>query len=479
MAGATNNMFKRSTRFVERGTRYRLHTLAIPWQSRRFRLSIVTSLALALFLIATRGVGAQAALPDSVSTQGDDIRTLYFVVFGIGFAVFIIVEIMILFVVIRYRRRSPDELPPQIHGNVMAEIVWTAFPFVVGIVLFIFSFIVLDDVTTGAADGEPVLQVDARGQQWAWDFYYSEPIGTSSTSLLTEHLDDVELEVADADMIRPLLSLPSPQRVIRIDQEHLLVQEINGNTLTVQRQANGTVSQTHFRAAPIYWVFSGREFRQEGRLADGQATIGVPVVTVPTGVMIRFNILSIDVLHAFYTPQFLFKIDAVPGRLNTMWVNVTEAGIYESQCAEFCGLNHARMLFTVVALEPDDFDLWLAETASAKRPGEAPPPSDDDADDTPSDEPATNEPNAARGQELFFANGCSVCHGDNGEGGIGPTIASTGFSLEQVIGQYRSPRAVMPAFPADRVSDAEVADIYAWLQTLPLPDMIMPGEGTP
>jgi cytochrome c oxidase subunit 2 len=205
----------------------------------------------------------------------------------------------------------------------------------------------------------------------------------------------------------------------------------------------------------------------------------VPVVTVPTDIKIRFNILSIDVLHAFYTPQFLFKIDAVPGRLNTMWVNVTEAGIYESQCAEFCGLNHARMLFTVVALEPDEFDVWLAETADAKRPGDAPPLSDDDADDTPSDGPATNEPNAARGQELFFANGCAVCHGDNGEGGIGPTIASTGFSLEQVIGQYRSPRSAMPAFPADRVSDAEVADIYAWLQTLPLPDTIVPGEGTP
>lgn len=83
------------------------------------------------------------------------------------------------------------------------------------------------------------------------------------------------------------------------------------------------------------------------------------------------------------------------------------------------------------------------------------------------------------GRELFFANGCNVCHGDNGEGGIGPTIASTGFTLRQEIGQYRSPRAAMPAFPEDRVSDAQVAEISAWLQTLPLPDTIVPGEGTP
>ena len=84
-----------------------------------------------------------------------------------------------------------------------------------------------------------------------------------------------------------------------------------------------------------------------------------------------------------------------------------------------------------------------------------------------------------RGQELFFANGCNVCHGDTGQGGIGPTIASTNLNLDQVIGQYRSPRAAMPVFPADRVPDEDVADIYAWLQTQPLPDVIVPGEGTP
>ena len=473
-------MLKQSTRIVEKGTGHRMPALAISWQSRGFRLGLISSILLALFLLATQGVGAQAALPEAKSSQGEDVATLYFVVFGIGAAIFILVEIAIWFVVIRYRRRSPDELPPQIHGSVPAEIAWTAVPFVIMVALFFYSLIVLDDVTSGAGEGEASIQVDVRAQQWAWDFFYSEPIGTTSASSLTEHLDDIHLDVADINVIRPLLSLPSTQRMIRIDQEHLLVQEINGNTLTVQRQANGTVSQTHLPDAPIHWVFSGLEFRQETRLADGQESIGVPVVTVPTEIKIRFNILSIDVLHAFYTPQFLFKIDAVPGRLNTMWVNITEAGIYESQCAEYCGLNHSRMLFTVVAMEPDDFDVWLADTADAKRPGDVPPPSEDSvAVAGGADKPVIGAPNAANGQELFFTNGCSVCHGDKGEGGIGPTIASTGLSLDQVISQYRNPREAMPAFPADRVSDAEVADIYAWLQTMPLPDTIVQGEGTP
>ena len=84
-----------------------------------------------------------------------------------------------------------------------------------------------------------------------------------------------------------------------------------------------------------------------------------------------------------------------------------------------------------------------------------------------------------RGRELFFANGCNICHGDTGGGGIGPTIAQTLFSVDQVIQQYRTPRAFMPAFPADLVPDADVGDIQAWLQTLSLPDSIVPGEGTP
>ncbi len=86
---------------------------------------------------------------------------------------------------------------------------------------------------------------------------------------------------------------------------------------------------------------------------------------------------------------------------------------------------------------------------------------------------------AARGQEIFFANGCSVCHGSDGEGGIGPTVAQTGLSISQVVGQYRTPRGTMPPFDAGRVSDQDIADVYIWLQTLDLPASIVEGLGTP
>ena len=72
----------------------------------------------------------------------------------------------------------------------------------------------------------------------------------------------------------------------------------------------------------------------------------------------------------------------------------------------------------------------------------------------------------ARGGELFFANGCNACHGDTGEGNIGPKIAATALTFSQVVNQYRNSRDLMPQFTADAVPDADVFDIYSWLQTL-------------
>ena len=104
-------------------------------------------------------------------------------------------------------------------------------------------------------------------------------------------------------------------------------------------------------------------------------------------------------------------------------------------------------------------------------------PEEEEAEAQPPAEIAPGDPD--RGQQVFFQNGCNVCHGDTGQGLIGPTLAQTSFSVEQVIGQYRNPRGVMPPFSAGVVSDQQVTDVHAWLQTLPLPDTIVLGEGTP
>ncbi len=106
--------------------------------------------------------------------------------------------------------------------------------------------------------------------------------------------------------------------------------------------------------------------------------------------------------------------------------------------------------------------------------------------------PATAQ-NAARGEQLYGQLECSGCHASGAGGDFGPRLAGTQLTLEAVAAQLRNPRGMMPTFGPDRLSDTEVADLYAWLQSLPdrpvyptwfstdlinLPTPLMPGERT-
>jgi cytochrome c oxidase subunit II len=86
-----------------------------------------------------------------------------------------------------------------------------------------------------------------------------------------------------------------------------------------------------------------------------------PVLVLPVGRDVTFELISNDVIHSFYVPRFLVKRDTIPGKVNELRVTVEEPGTYRGACAEFCGLLHARMDFTVRAVEPDRFETWLDE----------------------------------------------------------------------------------------------------------------------
>ncbi len=425
------------------------------WRTRIGRLTLVIG-AVALALFALSGmITAQVALPDAVSDQGDDIRSLYLVIFAVGVIVFVIVEAMILWVVFRYKRKSDDELPTQIGHNTTAEILWTGIPLVIVVVLFIASFFVLQDVQAGAEDDEDVVVVDVQGRQWAWAFNYAVPLGTTLSENLSNNPADTEIQLEDPSLVVPFMTL-------KMGVEHMRVVARTGDVVTVERAVNGTVPIHHRAGDEVMRSFNGTDTVAEGRL---QAADNTPIVTVPVGPMIRFNIASADVLHAFYTVQFLTKLDAVPGRVQTLWVRINEAGVFQSQCAEYCGRDHARMIYSVRALPQGEYDAWFEDKA-----GSAPEPIEGDfggEEEVEQEEGAVGNP--VNGQNLFFAMGCNVCHGDRGEGLVGPTIAKTVVPLDRVVEQYREPLEAMTAFPPDQISDEEIADVYAWLQTVERP----------
>ena len=100
--------------------------------------------------------------------------------------------------------------------------------------------------------------------------------------------------------------------------------------------------------------------------------------------------------------------------------------------------------------------------ATAVPPTVAPPPP------TPvPPPPPSGGGNAAAGRTLFLSVGCSGCHGQQGQGDFGPRIAMTSLTFEQVLQQVRTPRDMMTPFAPGDLSDQDVRNIYAFLQTLP------------
>jgi cytochrome c oxidase subunit 2 len=94
----------------------------------------------------------------------------------------------------------------------------------------------------------------------------------------------------------------------------------------------------------------------------------IPILVLPTNRTIKFELASADVIHSFWVPEFLFKLDVIPGnengRNNVFEVTVQKAGAYVGRCAELCGTYHAYMNFEVRAVSGADFDAYIAARES-------------------------------------------------------------------------------------------------------------------
>jgi cytochrome c oxidase subunit II len=94
----------------------------------------------------------------------------------------------------------------------------------------------------------------------------------------------------------------------------------------------------------------------------------VPILVVPTGETIRFQVASADVIHSFWVPEFLFKLDVIPGNENginnVFQVTVNKTGQYVGRCAELCGSYHAFMNFQVDSVTPQQYQAYLAARSS-------------------------------------------------------------------------------------------------------------------
>jgi len=111
------------------------------------------------------------------------------------------------------------------------------------------------------------------------------------------------------------------------------------------------------------WTFSYPAYRFSVR----SGTVGRQPLVVPAGVPVRFQISSIDVIHSFWIPALRYKHDAIPGSVQIATL-AFRPGVFAGQCAEFCGLRHADMVFVAHAVNPAAFATWARRRGTVRTP---------------------------------------------------------------------------------------------------------------
>ena len=183
---------------------------------------------------------------------------------------------------------------------------------------------------------------------------------------------------------------------------------------------------------------------------------------LPVGRRVRIQLKSNDVIHSFWVPNLHGKMDLIPGRQTVLWLQADVPGVYRGQCAEYCGLQHAHMAFSVVAEPPAAFERWLAAQRQT-----APPPA---------------TPEQQVGLNVVERGPCALCHSVRGTAAGGRTAPDlTHMATRSTIaagtapntrgylaGWIADPQALKPGtrMPATGLSAEELQSVLAYLETL-------------
>jgi cytochrome c oxidase subunit II len=165
----------------------------------------------------------------------------------------------------------------------------------------------------------------------------------------------------------------------------------------------------------------GRQFYWQYRYPNG--VIAIDTLRAPADRLVELQITApeSDVVHSYWVPDLFPKVDSIPGATTETSFRAGP-GTYHGQCAEFCGIQHAEMFATIEVIAPGDFDAWL--TGEAQR----------------------QETNDSDVGEQVFEGVCAKCHGDRGQGGIGPGLSATSVANPDTVAEIvRNGRGQMPA----------------------------------
>lgn len=328
--------------------------------------------------------GCSSYVPQNIlapfSPAATETADLFYTIFWVAVAIFVLVEGALVYFVLRYQRRAQDEHPEQYHGNTRLEITWTVIPALILVVVFALTIRTMGTTGPTHPPGEG-MPIKVMGHQWWWEIQYND-----------------------------------------------------GKVLTA--------SELH----------------------------------MPAGQVMNVSLNSADVIHSFWVPSLMGKTDTMPAHDNKTWIYGTITGTYDGQCAEFCGTQHANMLFRVIVQSPEEFQAWLTSQQA------------------PAVEPAAGSLQA-QGKAIFLnpdkkCVGCHTIQGTTAAGVTGPNL--THFASRSCFAGCRFPNnhdnltswltnsdamkpgnlmaktlaTLNPASPTNPLAPDEVAALTAYIESL-------------
>jgi cytochrome c oxidase subunit II len=252
-----------------------------------------------------------------VEASGDAVMIdgLFDSMMTVSMGIFLLVEGILVICLIKFRRKPGDETDgPGIEGNIPLEIVWTAIPAVIVLVIGVYSFDVYNQMggfDPEAANDPGVVQVAMAG-----------------------------------DGATQMIDAPKKHR----GHNHMAL-GIGASPETANHPADLTVNVAGMQYA---WIFS----YPESGITAGE-------LHVPVNKDIRINMEAKDVIHAFWLPEFRLKQDVIPGQGSELRFVPTRVGDYPIICAELCGAYHGGMVSRLYVQTQEDYDTWVQSQVAA------------------------------------------------------------------------------------------------------------------
>ncbi|MGD1059383.1 MAG: cytochrome c oxidase subunit II [Solirubrobacteraceae bacterium] len=235
------------------------------------------------------------------SPNANDIDTLYKITLVIALIIFFAVEGGLGYALIKFRKRK-GAVAAQIHGNTRLEIGWTAAAAIILVGLAVLTFSKLSSIQNPPNSG---------------------PDGATTLG----------------------------------EQNNLLYASTNRRL-----PPNGKALDINVIGRQYIWQFVYPGANEPDGLG---APYSYEEMVVPTNTTVSLNLVSEDVVHSWWIPELGGKFQVVPGYHNYTWFKISKPGIYRGQCAFLCGRGHARMIATVKAVPPAQFEAWLAHQKEA------------------------------------------------------------------------------------------------------------------